>query len=297
MHLLSIQVAVLGSVVSVSRPLFPSLNACIQSAVRILSVPPCTHPSLNRVMSCVVACRTALSPPSKIVHSCHPYSSKWKTFVIQRVFLRPNLQDGYNLGRGTPCSKAGMDVLAESNPIPETGRDFVIMKPSDLTGDSRLGFVLSSPHRTKIDSVPIRTINYQKHGKLRFAAECSFRTAHRSQVLRRPTPYVIALQREVVWQLLGSDAAPGVPPWLQDRGRTAVDQLRFSLQACLDRFRSLFLLRDQVVSFAAYAEGLLIGERCKSVKCTVLRRLEGDINRVWQFPMPGPAPNTGLQQP
>ena len=57
-------------------------------------------------------------------------------------------------------------------------------------------------------------------------------------------------------------------------------QLQPSLQAYLDRFRPLFPRRDQAVSFAAYAEGLLSGERRKSVERMVLRELEGDMNQV-----------------
>ncbi|MYD91553.1 MAG: hypothetical protein F4Y08_14695 [Caldilineaceae bacterium SB0662_bin_9] len=55
-------------------------------------------------------------------------------------------------------------------------------------------------------------------------------------------------------------------------------RLQLSLQAYLDRFRSLFPRRDQAVSFAVYAEGLLSGERRKSVERMVLRELDGDMN-------------------
>ena len=48
-------------------------------------------------------------------------------------------------------------------------------------------------------------------------------------------------------------------------------QLRPSLQAHLERFRPLFPRRDQAASFVAYAEGLLSGERRKSVERMVLR--------------------------
>ena len=46
---------------------------------------------------------------------------------------------------------------------------------------------------------------------------------------------------------------------------------RPSLQAYLDRFLPLFPRRDQGASFLAYAEGLLSGERRKSVERMVLR--------------------------
>ena len=63
---------------------------------------------------------------------------------------------------------------------------------------------------------------------------------------------------------------------------TCDDLLRLqpSLQAYLDRFRPLFPCRDQAASFVAYAEGLLSGERRKSVERMVLRQLEGDMNQV-----------------
>ncbi len=57
-------------------------------------------------------------------------------------------------------------------------------------------------------------------------------------------------------------------------------QLQPSLQAYLDRFRPLFPRRDQAASFVAYAEGLLTGERRKSVERMVLRELDGDMNQV-----------------
>ncbi len=57
-------------------------------------------------------------------------------------------------------------------------------------------------------------------------------------------------------------------------------QLRPSLQAYLERFRPLFPRRDQGASFRAYAEGLLSGERRKSVERMVLRELDGDMNQV-----------------
>ena len=57
-------------------------------------------------------------------------------------------------------------------------------------------------------------------------------------------------------------------------------QLRPSLQAYLERFRPLFRRRDQDASFRAYAEGLLSGERRKSVERMVLRELDGDMNQV-----------------
>ncbi len=57
-------------------------------------------------------------------------------------------------------------------------------------------------------------------------------------------------------------------------------RLQLSPQAYLDRFRSLFPRRDQAVSFVAYAEGLLFGERRKSVERMVLRELDGDMNQV-----------------
>ena len=57
-------------------------------------------------------------------------------------------------------------------------------------------------------------------------------------------------------------------------------QLQPSLQAYLDRFRPLFPRRDQAASFATYAEGLLTGERRKSVERMVLRELDGDMNQV-----------------
>ena len=43
---------------------------------------------------------------------------------------------------------------------------------------------------------------------------------------------------------------------------------------------SLFPRRDQAAFFGAYAEGLLSGERCKSIERMVLRQLEGDMNQV-----------------
>ena len=57
-------------------------------------------------------------------------------------------------------------------------------------------------------------------------------------------------------------------------------RLRPSLQAHLDGFRPLFPRRDLAASFAAYAEGLLSGERRKSVERMVLRELDGDMNQV-----------------
>ncbi len=57
-------------------------------------------------------------------------------------------------------------------------------------------------------------------------------------------------------------------------------QLRPTLQAYLERFRPLFPRRDQGASFRAYAEGLLSGERRKSVERRVLRELDGDMNQV-----------------
>jgi len=57
-------------------------------------------------------------------------------------------------------------------------------------------------------------------------------------------------------------------------------QLQPSLEAYLARFRPLFPRRDQAASFAAYAEGLLTGERRKSVERMVLRELDGDMNQV-----------------
>ena len=57
-------------------------------------------------------------------------------------------------------------------------------------------------------------------------------------------------------------------------------RLRPSLQAYLERFRPLFPRRDQGASFLAYAEGLLSGERRKSVECMILRELDGDMNQV-----------------
>ena len=57
-------------------------------------------------------------------------------------------------------------------------------------------------------------------------------------------------------------------------------RLRPSLQAYLERFRPLFPRRDQAASFAAYVEGLLSGERRKSVERMVLRELDGDMNQM-----------------
>ena len=57
-------------------------------------------------------------------------------------------------------------------------------------------------------------------------------------------------------------------------------RLRPSLQAHLERFLPLFPRRDQGASFLAYAEGLLSGERRKSVERMVLRQLDGDMNQV-----------------
>ena len=48
-------------------------------------------------------------------------------------------------------------------------------------------------------------------------------------------------------------------------------RLQPSLQAYLARFLPLFPRRDQGASFLAYAEGLLSGERRKSVERMVLR--------------------------
>ena len=48
-------------------------------------------------------------------------------------------------------------------------------------------------------------------------------------------------------------------------------RLKLFLQAYLDRFGPQFSRRDQAVSFAAYAKGLLSGERCK---------LGGNMNQV-----------------
>ena len=57
-------------------------------------------------------------------------------------------------------------------------------------------------------------------------------------------------------------------------------QLQPSLQAYLDCFRPQFPRRDQAASFAAYAQGLLSGEKRKSVERMVLRQLDGDMNQV-----------------
>jgi SRSO17 transposase len=57
-------------------------------------------------------------------------------------------------------------------------------------------------------------------------------------------------------------------------------RLQPSLQAYLARFLPLFPRRDQGASFLAYAEGLLSGERRKSVERMVLRELDGDMNQV-----------------
>ena len=57
-------------------------------------------------------------------------------------------------------------------------------------------------------------------------------------------------------------------------------RLRPSLQAYLEPFLPLFPRRDQGASFLAYAEGLLSGERRKSVERMVLRELDGDMNQV-----------------
>ena len=57
-------------------------------------------------------------------------------------------------------------------------------------------------------------------------------------------------------------------------------RLRPSLQAHPERFRPLFPRRDQGASFLAYAEGLLSGERRKSVERMVLREPDGDMNQV-----------------
>ena len=52
------------------------------------------------------------------------------------------------------------------------------------------------------------------------------------------------------------------------------------LQSSLERFRSLFSHRDQDASLLAYAQGLLSGERRKSVERIVLRQLDNDPNQV-----------------
>ena len=72
-------------------------------------------------------------------------------------------------------------------------------------------------------------------------------------------------------------AVPSPAPQL-----TCDDLLRLkpSLQAHLESFRPLFPRRDQGASFLAYAEGLLSGERRKSVERMVLRELNGDMNQV-----------------
>lgn len=59
-----------------------------------------------------------------------------------------------------------------------------------------------------------------------------------------------------------------------------LQRLQPSLQAYLARCLPLFPRRDQGTSFLAYAEGLLSGERRKSVERMVLRELDGDMNQV-----------------
>ena len=60
--------------------------------------------------------------------------------------------------------------------------------------------------------------------------------------------------------------SPAPPLTCDDRHR-----LQPSLQAYLARFLPLFPRRDQGASFLAYAEGLLSGERRKSVERMILR--------------------------
>ena len=57
-------------------------------------------------------------------------------------------------------------------------------------------------------------------------------------------------------------------------------QLQPCLGAYLENFLPLFPRRDQGTSFLAYCEGLVSGERRKSVERMVLRELEGDMNQV-----------------
>ena len=57
-------------------------------------------------------------------------------------------------------------------------------------------------------------------------------------------------------------------------------QLKPSLQTYPECFQPLFPRRDQGISFLAYAEGLLSGERRKSVESMVLCQLDGDMNQV-----------------
>ena len=52
------------------------------------------------------------------------------------------------------------------------------------------------------------------------------------------------------------------------------------MQTCLDRFQFLIPRCDHATSFATYIEGLLSGERRKSVKRRVLHPLDGDMNQV-----------------
>ena len=52
------------------------------------------------------------------------------------------------------------------------------------------------------------------------------------------------------------------------------------LPAYLDHFRPVFPRRDQGASLGAYAQGLLSGERRKSIERMILRQLDGDMSQV-----------------
>ena len=89
-----------------------------------------------------------------------------------------------------------------------------------------------------------------------------------------------------IGRLPGLDSAPEFRHGRHPAPGAAIDLRRpacqrgLELQAYLECFQPLFPRRDQGMSFLAYAEGLLSGERRKSVESMVLRQLDGDMNQV-----------------